>query len=158
MEVEKDGWPMGFREDSCWIVPEVLGLKESWRQKWLDQKSHPSFWKGVGYVAGFSFSFFKAFIWEGARVRDHRGRGRGRSRLAVEHGAWCTAWSQDPGIMTWAKSRHLTHWTPPRHSCCMFFTWQWPDPSQSCLLCERWKMDVPEEMILGKKPLCPNLV
>ena len=25
-------------------------------------------------------------------------------------GSWCEAWSRDPGVMTWAKGRHLTNW------------------------------------------------
>ena len=29
--------------------------------------------------------------------------------LPDEQGAWCRVWSQDPGIMTWAKGRHLTN-------------------------------------------------
>ena len=37
-------------------------------------------------------------------------RGRGRSRLLTEQGAWCGAWSQDLRIMTWAEGRHLTDW------------------------------------------------
>ena len=37
-------------------------------------------------------------------------RERGRSRLPTEQGAQCGARSQDPGIMTWAKGRRLTHW------------------------------------------------
>ena len=36
------------------------------------------------------------------------GRGRGRSRFAVEQGA--RAGSQNPGIMTWSESRRLTDW------------------------------------------------
>ena len=35
-------------------------------------------------------------------------RGRGRSRLLIEQGALCEAWSQEPEILTWAKGRHLT--------------------------------------------------
>ena len=34
-------------------------------------------------------------------------------------GAWCGTWSQDPGIMTWAKGRHLTT-EPPRCPCYNF--------------------------------------
>ena len=48
--------------------------------------------------------------WIGAR---ERGRVRGRSRLSTVQGAHCRdsgAPSQEPGLMTWAKGRHLTNW------------------------------------------------
>ena len=41
---------------------------------------------------------------------EGRGRQRGRSRLLTEQGAWLRVPSQIPGIMTWAKGRHLTDW------------------------------------------------
>ena len=37
-----------------------------------------------------------------------RGRGRGRSRLPLEQVAPYETLSGYPGIMTWAKGRHLT--------------------------------------------------
>ena len=50
------------------------------------------------------------------------GRGRGRNRLPMEHGAQFGAWSHDPGIMTWAEGRHLTNWATqvPPHSFILF--------------------------------------
>ena len=48
------------------------------------------------------------------RERAHkleRDRGRGRSRLTTEQGAWHGGWSQNPGIMTWTKGKCLTNWT-----------------------------------------------
>ena len=43
--------------------------------------------------------------------RRERGRSRGRSRPPHrQQGAWRLAPSQDPGIMTWAEGRCITHW------------------------------------------------
>ena len=56
-------------------------------------------------------SFYKVlFIYLRGRKHEWRGRGRGRSRHPAEQGALSEAWSQDPEIMTWAKSRSLTDW------------------------------------------------
>ena len=44
------------------------------------------------------------------RGNTSRGTGRGRSRLPTEQGVRYGAWSQDPGITTWAKGRCLTDW------------------------------------------------
>ena len=51
------------------------------------------------------------------------GRGKGRT---TKQGAQWRAWSQDPGIMTWAESRRLTDWAtqapsfsfPHSFTCC----------------------------------------
>ena len=62
--------------------------------------------KYFSYIHAFTFLSFYS-LREGWRGRRRR---RKRSRLLVEQGAWCVAWSQDPGIMTWAKDRRLTDW------------------------------------------------
>ena len=43
--------------------------------------------------------------------REHKQR---EGQREMEEGAWCRTWSQDPGIMTWAKGRGSTT-EPPRH-------------------------------------------
>ena len=55
------------------------------------------------------------FIWE----ITWAGR-TGRSRLPADQGTWLRAWSQDPGIITWAEGRCLMT-QPPRHSTCEIF-------------------------------------
>ena len=64
------------------------------------------------FVVCFYLGFL--FIWERRRDsdREHKLRRRGRSRLPTEQGAWCGAPFQDPGIMTWAKGKRLTNWSP----------------------------------------------
>ena len=49
---------------------------------------------------------------ETKREREHKWRdgAEGGTRCSPEQGAWCGAWSQDPGIITWAKGRSLTNW------------------------------------------------
>ena len=47
-------------------------------------------------------------------------RGRGRSRLPAEQGAWHEAWSQDPRTMTWIKGRHLADWATQVLLFCTF--------------------------------------
>ena len=47
-------------------------------------------------------------------------RGRKRSRLPAKQGAQCGAWSQDPGIMTWAKGRCFTDWATQVPRCIYF--------------------------------------
>ena len=57
------------------------------------------------------------YLFERERKNTSGERGRRRSRLSAEQGAWCGAWSQDPGIMTWARrqTRHrLSHPGAPR--------------------------------------------
>ena len=56
-----------------------------------------------------SFKKGYLFIWESVC----RGRGRGRSRLPAEQGAWCGARCQYFRIMTWTEGRRLTD-RPPR--------------------------------------------
>ena len=68
----------------------------------------------------FFFLRFCLFIWqrEQESASQESSRGRGRSRLPVDLGAPCGAPSQDLGIMTLAKGRHLTDWAtqvPPPH-------------------------------------------
>lgn len=57
-----------------------------------------------------SFFLFKDFIYSKGSEQEHKGRRQGKSRLPTEQGAWCRTPSQDPGIMTWAKGRHLINW------------------------------------------------
>ena len=66
------------------------------------------------FLPFFSFFFFKILFiylreqeWEGEHKQGEH-RGRGRSRFPAEQGAG--AWSQDSGIMTWAKGRCLPNW------------------------------------------------
>jgi len=67
----------------------------------------------------FLLLFFKGLIhlfeserqWE--RESMSRVRGRERSRLPAEQGAWWGAWSSDSGIMTWAEGSCLMT-EPPR--------------------------------------------
>ena len=65
----------------------------------------------------FFFSIFLniLFIWETEREQERASaqpeegtEGEAESPLSRELGGG--AWSQDPGIMTWAKGRHLTTW------------------------------------------------
>ena len=57
------------------------------------------------------FLRFYLFIRESKRERIWAvGRGKRRSRLPTEQGAWYGAQFQDPEIMTWAEDRFLTDW------------------------------------------------
>ena len=49
-------------------------------------------------------------------------RGRGRRRLPTEQGASFGAWSQDPGISTWAEGRRLTDWATQAPLLILFAT------------------------------------
>ena len=70
-------------------------------------KTHLSFW----YIREFLTIFLKMLsIYLREILLGGRGRGRERSRLPAEPGAWCGTQFQDPEIMTWAKGRCLTHW------------------------------------------------
>ena len=54
------------------------------------------------------FMILFIYLKERESTSTGRGRGRGKSRLPTEQEAPCGAQSQDPGIMTRAKGRHLT--------------------------------------------------
>ena len=58
----------------------------------------------------FWFFVLKDFIYLSDRESTSKWSRRGRSRLPTEQGAWCGAQSQDPKIMTRAKSRCLANW------------------------------------------------
>ena len=89
-------------------------LQWSWDWFWLEQGQ-------TWHYRHFGLDhFFKDFMYllEKERAYTQAGRGRGRSRLPTEQGAWCGAQSQGPGIMTWAERRRLTNWatqTPSDH-------------------------------------------
>ena len=69
--------------------------------------------KGIKYLSTRSFPLFnilgtfKKKLFE--REREHK-RGRGKSRLPIEQGAWRRTWFQDPSVMSQAKGRHITDW------------------------------------------------
>lgn len=50
-----------------------------------------------------------------------QGKGRRRSRLLAEQGAWCGAQSRKPVFITWAESSHLTTEPPWRPSDDRFY-------------------------------------
>ena len=52
---------------------------------------------------------FYLFTWHRESTRRQSGRQRERANQTPWLRAWCRALSQDPGIMTWAKSRRLTY-------------------------------------------------
>ena len=65
----------------------------------------------VSFDVGTFLFYFKDFIYLRDRMSTNGGRARGRrTRLPTEQGAWHRAPFQDPQIMTWARSRRLTHW------------------------------------------------
>lgn len=49
-------------------------------------------------------SYFVLFIWDGGVEGARAGEGAERSRLPLEQGAQWEAWSQAPGITTWAEA------------------------------------------------------
>ena len=70
------------------------------------------------HVQSLSLSFFKKrfYLFEG-EIEIYRestsgveGRGRGRSELPAEQGAWNSVRYQDPEIMTWAEGRCPADW------------------------------------------------
>ena len=58
------------------------------------------------------YFFFKIYLftWERERVHPSKRKreGKNSSRLPTEQGAWLGTWSQDTGVMIWAKGRCLT--------------------------------------------------
>ena len=81
-------------------------------------------------VCFFGFVFKVLFIWQREYMCTWAGgSSRGRSRLHAEQGASHGAPSQDPGIMTWAKSSRLTEWAnqaPPKKFCYQHFIFSLP--------------------------------
>ena len=81
---------------------------------WWGHACSPAMW----WLFLFFFSFLKIlFIHE----RDTEAEAQGEGEAGSLWGAWCEIWSQDPGITTWAKGRHLTT-EPPRCPCGGFST------------------------------------
>ena len=71
---------------------------------------------------------FKVFcfvlFWEGVEgSTSRRSSRRGRNRLSADQRAWFGAWPKDPGVMNWAKGRHLTSWAT-QASYNRSFKWQ----------------------------------
>ena len=96
------------------ILYWVLGCLHSWMPHGLLRI------KVIIFCKLFFFQKLYLFIWETASQREstsrRNSRGRGNNRLPTEQGAQHGAWSQDPGIMTWAEGRHfnwMSHsWIP----------------------------------------------
>ena len=111
--------------DPALSVELKVGLDSTTRRSWPELKPwgqcltdwatqvpliRNSFWFLFFFLR---FYYLRKSEWETERERAGAWaggscRGRGRSTLPAEQGAWCRTRSQDPGIMTWAKGRCLT--------------------------------------------------
>ena len=112
------------------------------------QVLHVSSWNSSRrpFLAFFSFLFFLDYLFTWERVWGCRGGQKERSRLPAQSIAWHVARSQEPDIMTWAKSQKPNQLSHPdaQHSllfhgplCC--FT---SDPCSPPLALHYWCLEV----------------